>query len=120
MLKYHKDIGFLPSDVIKAESLINRLQGVKLSFSKHSLAELSKEREAVKIGQFLLSYEPKIVDMFELVKEGDFIVKLGFRVKFNQNDIVFMLSQDKTVITVWTNKREDLHYTLDKKNYVII
>ena len=117
MQKYHKDIGFLPCHVADAKGLINDLKWRKISFSRHSLKSLSDELEAVKIGRFLIDYDLNLNDVFELAYNAGKLEKIGFRVNFGENDIVFILSREKRIITLWTNKKEDCHYTLDVTKY---
>ena len=117
MEKYHKDLGFLFCHVKEAQDLIDTLQGRKIGFSFHSLQELGKEREAVKIGQFLVNYQLNFNDVFELVFNAGKLEKMGFRVNFGENDIVFMLSRDNQIITVWLNNKNDKHFTLNPINY---
>jgi len=120
MQKFHKDIGFLFTDIIKAKELINTLNKRQLSFTTHAIQELSREEQALKIGMFLKDISLNFNDVFEIAKEGDYIEKLGFRVNFNEKDIVFIISRHKCIITIWTNNQGDKHFTLDKNKYCSI
>jgi hypothetical protein len=117
MLKYHKDIGFSNERISEAKELIQALNNMKIGFSIHALQELNKEAEAVYIGQALRDYRLNFNDVFEIAIDNNIIKKLGFRVKFSHNDIVFIISRSKIIITLWTNKKDDLHFTLNKSNY---
>lgn len=117
MQKYHKDIGFLPCHIADAKGLIADLKWRKLSFSGHSLQELGQEAEAVKIGQFLKDYDLNLEDVFELAYNDGKLEKIGFRVNLGENDVIFILSREKRIITLWTNNKEDKHYTLNHANY---
>jgi hypothetical protein len=120
MYKYHKEIGFYSTDVIKAKELINTLNNRKLSFSTHAIQELTRESQAVQIGIYLRDISLNFNDVFEVVIDNDKIEKLGFRVKFNEKDIVFIISRNKCIITIWTNNKGDKHFTLDKNKYCSI
>jgi hypothetical protein len=120
MQKYHVSIGFKDCHVKEALLLIEALKYRRLSFSFHALQELGKEREAVQIGVFLKDYQLDFNGCFEIAIDKGRIDKLGFRVKFSENDIIFILSRDKRIITLWTNKKEDCHYTLDYTNYCTV
>lgn len=120
MEKYHKEIGFLPCHVKEAQTLIEALQGKRIAFSSHSLKELNKEKDNVKIGQFLVNYCLNWNDVFELAFNAGKLEKIGFRANFNEKDIVFILSRDKMIITLWTNNKNDGHFTLNKNNYVYV
>lgn len=117
MEKYHVSIGFKDCHIKEAQALIDTLQEQKIRFSIHSLQELGQEREAVKIGRFLIDYDLNLNDVFELAYNDGKLEKIGFRVNFGENDIVFILSREKRIITLWTNKKEDCHYTLDVTKY---
>lgn len=117
MQKYHKDIGFLPCHVSDIKGLIADLKWRKLSFSNHALQELGQEGEAVKIGQFLRDYDLNFNDVFELAYNAGRLERVGFRVNLGKRDIIFILSREKRIITLWTNKKEDKHFTLNHANY---
>jgi len=120
MFKYHKEIGFLPCHIGECKILINDLKFRKIRFSFHALQSLKDEREAVKIGRFLKDYSLKFDDVFEIVVYDGIIQKMGFRVNLGENDVCFIVSRDKLIITLWTNKKDDKHYTLNKNNYAFI
>lgn len=119
MNKYHKNIGFSQDITEKAQKLIFALNNEKIRFSVHSLQELQAEAQAVNIGKAILGYKLAFNDVFEIVEgKGGYIEKIGLRIPFDgQNDIVFVLSNDKTVITAWINKKSDIHKTLNESNY---
>ena len=118
MEKYHVLKGFKPCHVIQAQSLIEAMQARKIRFTCHALHELSAEAEAVKIGQFLLNYKLNFSDVFELaINTAGRLEKLGFRVKFAENDIIFILSSEKSIVTLWTNSKFDCHKTLNLSLY---
>jgi len=117
MEKYHVLKGFKPSHVIQAEALIEALQARKLSFTSHALRELANEAEAVKIGQHLKDYRLNFSDVFELAFYAGKLEKIGFRVKFAENDIIFILSSEKSLVTLWTNSKFDCHKTLNLSLY---
>jgi hypothetical protein len=117
VIKFHKDIGFFPCHVQEGKVLIEALKDRKLSFSVHSLNELTKEHEAVKIGQFLRDYTLNFNDVFELAINEGKIEKIGFRVNFGENDVVFVINRAKMIITLWTNDKKDFHKTLKTELY---
>lgn len=119
MTKYHKELGFPIDTVNKAHKLIDTLNSKKVSFSSHALTELSKEVDAVNIGKAIIVYKVCFNDVFEIVEGlSGSIEKIGIRIDFDaKNDIVFMVSSSKVIITAWINKKDDKHYTLNKNNY---
>jgi hypothetical protein len=118
--KYHKEIGFKDSDIILAKNLINLMNSQKIKYSYHAIEKAKKESNFVEIGQFLNSYCLNFNDVFEIVTENNSIKKLGFRVNLKENDLVFILSAEKIVITLWINQREDIHVTLKKELYCLV
>ena len=117
MNKYHKEIGFLPCHIGEAKGLIASLTYRKLSFSTHSLIELGKEIEAVRIGQALVNYQLNFDDCFEIAVDNGRIKKLGFRIKSGEFDIIAIISREKSLITVFINQASDNHKTLNPLNY---
>jgi hypothetical protein len=117
MQKFHKDIVFFPCHIAEVKELILSLKHRKLRFSCHALQELAKESEAVIIGQFLKDYTLNFDDVFELAIDRGFIQKIGFRVNFGENDVVFVINRDKMVITLWLNDKKDTHKTLNVSLY---
>ena len=120
MEKYHKDIGFFPCHVREVKALIDALKCRRLSFSVHSLNELAKESDAVLIGRFLKDYTLNFNDVFELAYDAGRLEKIGFRVNFGENDVVFIVSRQKVIITLWINDKKDLHFTLDITKYCTV
>ena len=110
--KYHKDLDFEACHVKEALTLIEALQGMRLSFTSHALQELLREGQAEAIGKALKEYRLCFQDVFELAFYGEKLQKIGFRVKFTEKDIIFILSREKAVITCWTNSEKDTHKTL--------
>ena len=117
MVKYHKNIGFYPCHSAEVKELILSLNYRKIAFSSHSLIELQNEAQAVEIGKFLLNYTLDFNDVFELAIDEGIIQKIGFRVNFGENDIVFIINREKMVITLWTNDKNDIHKTLNVSLY---
>lgn len=117
MNKYHKDIGFRPCDIGAVKWLLCDLEYKKMRFSFHALQELAKEKDAVKIGQVLKDYRLNFNDVFEIAEHNGKIEKLGFRVNFGEKDIIFILSSEKTIVTLWINDKFDNHKTLNKSFY---
>jgi hypothetical protein len=120
MEKYHKEVFFPSCFIGEAKGLIADLKYRKLSFSFHALQELGKESEAVLIGQALKDYSLNFDDIFEIAIDKGIINKLGFRVKFSENDIIFILNREKNIVTLWTNNKNDCHYTLNNTKYCTV
>ena len=118
MQKYHKQIGFEACHVKQAEALLLALQDVRLSFTSHALMELARERQAEAIGKALVNYRLNFSDVFELAIDNGIILKIGFTIDFTaENDIVIILSREKSIITTWVNHSQDNHATLKTSVY---
>lgn len=117
MLKYHKEIGFYPCHVAEVKAILKAFEYKRLTFSRHGLQELMNEVEAVNIGKFLKDYTFTFENVFEIAISQGILEKIGFRISFNEFDLICILSRDKSIITIWTNKKEDQHFTLNIKNY---
>jgi hypothetical protein len=120
MIKYHKEIGFKREDVILAQVLIDRMKDRQFFFSKHSLRQLREENEAEAIGQRIIGYSLCWDDVFELAIDNGRIEKIGFRIPFKDRDIVFIVNREKIIVTLWTNDKKDVHFTLNVSNYAMI
>jgi hypothetical protein len=57
-------------------------------------------------------------DVFEAQIEDGKIVKVCIRIGYNaKNDLILAVLNDRTVKTVWTNRKGDDHKTLDLSKY---
>lgn len=110
---YHRRIGF-PSDV-------NLKLGIlELTYSRHALAEAAKD-------QYGFIRLPKVLNTNELDQkafeiqispEGK-LEKIVYRLPYSrENDLILVLSVDRShVITVWLNRKTDMHRTLNRARY---
>lgn len=58
--------------------------------------------------------------IFEYWKDGANIEKLVFRASFDtKQDLIFVLTQDKRILTVYFNQKQDNHKTLNPSNYAL-
>lgn len=120
MLRYHKTIYF--PDIQELSALNERLNSLTWRYTQHCLDHL-KSRV---INQFaLLSHIKELQlnkdDIFEYYKRDDeFIEKVCYRLKFNEYDVILVLSWQKEIITIYLNAKEDNHETLNKKLYYAV
>ena len=115
--KYHKEIGFRPCDIGEAKYLVESLKYRPFIFSKHSMEELLQEENPEGIGKALKEYNLNFLDVFELAIYEGRIEKIGFRIPHGEKDIIFIITREKKIITIWLNKNSDLHFTLRENLY---
>ena len=118
--KYHKELYFNSEDLKEISLLISNMNQSKIIFSNHVIQEIHAEYNALEIAKFLKCVILSFDNLFEYQKE-DGIVKLGFRYQLNNmEDIVFILSRNKVIVTCWINKKSDKHFTLNPSNYITV
>lgn len=106
---YHKDIGF--------PNLPMRDTLITLTYSKHALREADNDRYGkIKLPrQVMLKRE----NLIEIQMNGPKVVCLVTRQPYSkEHDLVIVLNTgDNFVRTVWLNRVDDLHETLDESKY---
>ena len=115
-MKYHKVLGIPENVKIKAKDFTRQLSAFKMGFSSHALEALQDESEKEAIREAIFNYRASYADVFEVVEYGH-IEKLGFRIPFNDRDIIFIVNSWGKIVTIWTNSKNDLHNTLNAANY---
>lgn len=114
MSRYHKELGFPEGTNEKLNQFVQGL--TSLRYSQHAKLETIKDR--YHIVPVITKEALKVEDVFEIVTEGDEIVKAVFRVSGeNALDNCYSISKEGTVVTCWTNQSEDTHRTLDASLY---
>lgn len=110
---YHRDLGF-PKNLKLPIG-----QTFLLSYSYHATEAARQDRYgAISLPKHLVIKKEEIV---EVEIEKSVAVKLVMRVHFSETlDLCLaILIQDQKVKTVWLNKKEDVHKTLNKNKYEI-
>lgn len=119
MKRYHEKIYF--PDKEKLSSFCSRLNGQNWKFSYHAISQLKNRLNNL---EAVLLYIKDVVlcpaDIFEYYKrEDDFIEKACFRLSYLQYDVILVISDNKTIITVYINQKGDSHFTLKKELYCL-
>jgi len=116
---YHKECG-IPSNIkMQVLSVLNKFKYNPLSFTNHAREQLKEELNPIDIAKVLYHYVFDYNDVFEVNESAGQVEKIGFRIGFNSRDIVFVISKDKHIVTLWTNSKNDKHSTLNKQIYAI-
>lgn len=120
MKRYNRAV-FYPynsKDILKA--FTDSLNSKDFKYTKHSIDNL--KHRVIDISRLLnyiknikLSYD----DIFEYyIDDIDNILKACYRVNYTKDiDIILVLSDNKSIITIYINSKEDNHITLNKRLY---
>lgn len=116
MLRYHKKVYF--PDIKELSALNEHLNSLNWKYSVHALDNL-KHRV---INTFaLLSYIKELKlnkdDIFEYYKEGNNIIKVCYRIDYKDFDFILVLGNNKEIITIYINSKDDEHESLHKNLY---
>lgn len=109
MQLYHYKIGF-PKEVVLIYGILN------LKYSEHAKRESREDR----YGAITLpdSLNTAAVKLIEAEVDGGVMVKGVYRAALNDlNDLVLVVMRDGFVRTVWKNRKNDQHRTLDRARY---
>lgn len=117
MKRYHKKIYF--PDTEKLQNLNIRLNALAWRYSEHCLDNIKyRSLNLKRVLSFISELELKSQDIFEYYRLNDDIIKVCYRIKYNDNiDIILVISQDKKIITIYYNSADDEHFTLRKNLY---
>ena len=121
MLRYHKDVYIPEADKSRLEALTIELNALKWRFTPHCIDNLTvRTIRQEDILLFIKDLKLQAVDIFEYyINEYNRIIKICYRIPYTQNmDIILIISDEKNIITVYMNEKEDNHITLNKNLYV--
>jgi len=115
---YHRDVGF-PKNWVELLPRNFRPTNIKLTYGSHARKEaLSDKYGSIELPQ-TLAFNKDALYLFEIeIKDGK-VVKLGVRKSHDElNDLIIIFQpNDGFVRTVWLNRKEDSHKTLDTSKY---
>ena len=120
MLKrYHIKVYFPESDKASLLSFTNRLNILEWRYTSHSLDNLKYRVGDI---QSLLSYIKDLTlsysQIFEYYKiDTSYILKACYRIAYKDFDFILVLSEDKNIVTIYINSKDDKHDTLRKEIY---
>jgi len=120
MLRYHKKV-YMPIDSRKQlQDFTDRLNTMNWAYSRHCLDNL--KYRAINLSEALnfikgLKLEAYTIFEYYTTDIGD-ILKVCYRVKYSQGvDIILVVGVNKNIITIYSNIKEDKHFTLKKELY---
>ena len=117
MNRYHIKLGF--NHISQLRDLTEQLNLKNWLYSEHCLDNLKYRFIDLKgILLFIKGIELKTEHIFEYYEDNGNIIKLCYRINYNQlQDIILVLTPDKKIITLYINSTYDLHDTLKKNLY---
>lgn len=119
MERYHIKTGFKEEDIKKLKDFTNKLNNMKFKYTLHCLDNIKNrvidlEGLLLCIKDITLHYDY----IFEFYSEAVYIAKVCYRIPWNDNiDIILVLNDEKEIITIYLNSKEDNHITLKKELY---
>jgi len=119
MNRYHIKLGFEAGHISQLKELTEQLNNRDFSYSEHCLDNLKYRFIDLKgILLFIKGVELKAEQIFEYYSEDKNIVKLCYRIGYNNlQDIILVVTPEKKIITIYINSVGDNHITLKKELY---
>ena len=118
MERYHKEI-YIPITIKSQLKAFNdRLNTLNWAYTSHSIDNIKNRCYDIKSILYFIS---KVVlsdkDIFEVYTDDNSITKVCYRIEYDTCDIILVISNNKTIITIFQNDKEDNHITLNKNIY---
>lgn len=122
MLRYHKDVYFTKELKSKIIDFTENLNLLNWGYSKHCLENIKYRLADLKNALIFIKgitlYPENVFEVYQDFSNGK-IIKACYRINFNSlQDLILVMAEDKTIITIYINSREDKHITLKKELYI--
>lgn len=108
---YHFQVG-IPKELVYKFGIFN------LVYSQHAMEQAKQDRYGfVRLPQTLDTNTAKVIEIE--TDMNDKVTKVVYRVPYSrENDLVLVVMPDRQFVkTVWLNRKNDLHRTLDRAKY---
>jgi hypothetical protein len=122
MLRYHKKVYIDVADLERLKTFTEGLNVLSWQYTAHCLDNVKSR--AIDLEGLLRFIKDIILDyntIFEFYiddKSRD-IIKVCYRINWQKDlDIILVLNQGKSIITIYINSRTDEHFTLRKELYI--
>ena len=118
-MRYHRDVFFPETAQQDLEAFTVSINGKAWRPSAHCLENLKHRTVDLEaLLSFIVSARLYSKDIFEYytIPSGH-IEKACYRVQYGVYDIILVISDEKNIITIYLNSREDKHETLKKELY---
>lgn len=120
MNRYHKEVGFDESHKSRLAELTEKFNRKrKFGRTNHAFDRLRERFELVKVLEFLASEVSfRVEDVFEYYAEGEVVKKVCYRLHYDsEKDIIIVLGKGKEIVTVYTNRKTNIHQDLNREVY---
>jgi len=122
MLRYHKEVYIDPKDIDRLRAFNNKLNYLDWQYTNHCLDNI-KHRiiDLEGLLKFIKDLELRAENIFEFYSDNISreIIKVCYRINWQkETDIILIIGEDKQIITIYINSREDNHETLRKGLYI--
>jgi hypothetical protein len=122
MLRYHKEVYTEPKHWERLKALTGELNSLKWTYSRHcldSIKDRAIDLEGLLI--FIKGIELTAGQIFEYyLDDRAEPIKICYRIAYEPAglDIILVVGEDKEIITIYINSREDKHETLKRELYI--
>ena len=118
MARYHDRVNFPTEHIKDLEILNDELNGMRWSFSSHCLESLElRVLDMESLLNFISVLKLDAEWIFEYYTREEEIVKVCYRVAYDLYDFILVLNNQKKIVTIYINSKDDEHETLNKDIY---
>jgi hypothetical protein len=123
MRRYHRAVYTEPGHWQRLEAFTKELNCLNWTYSGHCLDNVkSRAIDLEGILRFIKGLTLEAGQIFEyyLADKTDEPIKVCYRIDFPGagQDIILVMGDDKEIITIYINSKDDKHYTLKKELYI--
>jgi hypothetical protein len=121
MLRYHKLVYIPEEHISKLQNITDILNTMQWAYSNHTLDNLKYRAIRIEdILYFIKSLKLLASSIFEYYTDDNGkILKACYRITYTDNiDLILVISKSKEIITIYTNTKDDEHFTLDTSLYI--
>ena len=123
MKRYHREVYTEAKHWERLGALTEAFNNMRWQYTGHCLDHIKTSGRVIDI-EGLLRYikgvklEAGQIFEYYLDDKGEEIIKVCYRLPYIKDiDLILILGEEKQIITIYINSREDKHYTLKKELY---
>jgi hypothetical protein len=120
MRRYHKAVFTKPSHWQTLKDYSERLNTLKWQYTDHCLDNVkSRAIDLEGLLLYIRGLRLEVEQIFEYyLTDNDEPIRICYRIPYIKDlDIILILGEDKEIITIYLNSKDDLHFTLKKELY---
>jgi len=122
MLRFHRQVFFDIKDIERLKVFTDELNSLNWSYTAHCLDNLKHRVIDIEgLLLFIKGLELTAESIFEFYadeRSAD-IIKVCYRITWLKNmDIILVVNENKEIITIYMNSKEDNHITLRRELYI--